>query len=285
MIHAVGNMSGKNPASVIVRSTSVLVLLTLMLFASGGLGPIHAADKGSELSLFPSSTTQITKDVELETRILRTLRQDGELGPLNLGVHVRGGVAKLSGPVPTAELKQRAIRILRHVDGVLTVSAGDLYISSSAKGRKRVAIVIQDDLPTQTRAASPPVPGGGNGIAAQADSPLLAPQKSVHQAAGPGTERQVTLLAPEMIAPPGHGPEPARLTGNPRSASPGASLAAAIEQLRRREIRYQQIRARVQGTTVYILPGETAGEDAMTFAQAVRRLPGVQHVILDSNSR
>jgi hypothetical protein len=33
------------------------------------------------------------------------------------------------------------------------------------------------------------------------------------------------------------------------------------------------------------MPGETASEDAMTFAQTVRRLPDVQQVIIDSASR
>lgn len=283
MTNTFRNLSGNDPASVHVRALRVLVFLTLMLFAFGE--PIQAGDKRFEANLPPSSASRTTKDVELETRILHALRQDAELGPLNLGVHVSGGTAKLAGPVPTAELKQRAIQIVRHTDGVFSVGAGELYISSSAKGRKRVAIVIQDDLPTQTRAASAPVPGGVNGIAAQVDGAMVAPQKSIPQAAGAGTGSQVTLLAPEMTAPAGHGPEPARLTGNSRPTSPGASLAVSIEQLRRREMRYQQIRARVQGTTVYILPGETAGEDAMTFAQAVRRLPGVQNVILDSSSR
>ncbi|HTU92940.1 MAG TPA: hypothetical protein VMF69_22860 [Gemmataceae bacterium] len=87
-----------------------------------------------------------------------------------------------------------------------------------------------------------------------------------------------------MTAPPARVPEAARLTANPHPAAPSVSIAAAIENLRKREARYQQIRARVQGTTVYIFPGDTASEDAMTFAQAVRRLPGVQHVIVDSGS-
>jgi ABC-type Fe2+-enterobactin transport system substrate-binding protein len=72
---------------------------------------------------------------------------------------------------------------------------------------------------------------------------------------------------------------------NPHPVSPAASISFALEQLRRRETRYQQIRARVQGTTVFIFPGDATSEDAMTFAQVVRRLPGIQHVILSSDSR
>jgi hypothetical protein len=99
------------------------------------------------------------------------------------------------------------------------------------------------------------------------------------------TGQQIALLAPEIAAPPTRAPEAARLTGNPRLESPSIAIAAAIQNLRRRDARYQQIRTRVEGTTVYIIAGETAGEDAMMFAQAVRRLPGVQHVIIDSSTR
>ena len=79
--------------------------------------------------------------------------------------------------------------------------------------------------------------------------------------------------------------EPARLTANPRPAAPVVSLAPAVESLRRNSPRFQQIRILVRETTVYIYPGDTSGDDVMTFAQTVRRLAGVQHVIIASGSR
>jgi hypothetical protein len=120
---------------------------------------------------------------------------------------------------------------------------------------------------------------------ADSSSPVMPLQKSAIQTPREGTGQQITLLAPEMASPPANAPEAARLTANPRPTSPAVAIAETIEQLRRRDSRYQQIRARVQGSTVYIMPGETATEDAMTFAQSVRRLPSVQHVIMDSSSR
>jgi hypothetical protein len=257
MIHTGWNMSSDNPASVDVRAVCVLVFFTLALL-------VFQPSRGAAEKPVTSLSNASAADVEIEARVRRTLRQDAQLGPLNLGVHIVGGAAKLSGPVPTAELRQRAVQIVQRVDGVLTVTDKDLYVSSSARGRKRVSIRIQDDGPTQTRAASP-----------------LSP--STAQAAPAGAGRQITLLAPEMAAPAATAPEAARLTANPRPVSPSIAIAAAIEQLRRSDARYQQIRARVSGTTVYIMPGETATEDAMTFAQTVRRLSSVQHVIMDSS--
>jgi hypothetical protein len=204
-----------------------------------------------------ADSTRAPNDIQTEALILRALRKDAQLGRLNLGVHVAGGTAKLCGPVPTAELKQRAISIVQHIEGVLTVSARDLYVSTSDQGRKRLTVLIQEERPTQTRAASVPAPPPQ----VEADRP------------------------PPKAAPPVRSGEATRLTANPRLASPAVSLAAAVEHLRQSSVRYQRIRARVQDATVYVHPGDSAVEDAMRFAQAIRRLPGVQHVVLSSGSR
>lgn len=278
MIHSICNMSGKHLAPEQIRCVGLFVFLTLVLF--GFPGGMPAADEQSGPFLL-TATNQTWKDIEIETKIRRALRQDAQLRPLNLGVHLSGGVADLSGPVPTAELKQRAIAIVQHVTGVLAVNGKDLYVSTSESSGKRLAVVIPEDRPTQTRSASPGLPSIG-----------LEPLDSKLPAR---SGQQITLLAPEMDARPSPAlPSPklgaekageARLTANPRPASPAVSISIALEQLRRRDSRYQQIRARVQDATVYVYPNGTTSEDAMTFAQAVRRLPGVQHVILSSDPR
>ena len=255
MTHTARNTSGNDRASADVRFAPTILFLSLFLL--GFPTRLPAADEPLGPFLFVSSI-RTPKDIAIEAKIRRALRQDAQLRPLNLGVHVSGGIAKLSGPVPAAELQKRAIKIAGHVDGVLTVTAKDLYISTAEPNGQRLSVRIEDDPPTQTRAASPPRPGE--------------------------TDRQITLLAPEIMAAPARVPEAARLTANPHPVSPAVSIAAAIENLRQREARYQQLRARVRDTTVYIFAGDTSTEDAMTFAQAVRRLPGVQHVILSSGS-
>lgn len=263
MMHTYWNTSS-NPASRGVRSRSLFVILTLVVLGYP-TGYVVADEEVAPL-LF-TSTTRTPKDIAIETKVRRALRQDAQLRPLNLGVHMSGGIAKLSGPVPSAELKQRAVSIVKRVDGVRDVNAKDLYLSTADQGGKQVAVLIQEDRPTQTLSASP-------------GSPALIGEKS-----GTSTQsQQVTLLAPEMTAPVARVQEEARLTANPHPAGSTVSIAAAIENVRRREARYQQIRTQVQGTTVYVFPSGTAGEDAMTFAQAVRRLPGVQHVIVESAS-
>lgn len=210
--------------------------------------------------------------MEIEIKIFRALRKDAQLKPLSLGVHMVGGVAKLSGPVPSPEVKKRVIAIAARVEGVLQVNARDLYISSAAHGSKPMTVIIPEDQPTQTRSASPRSPSSG-----QARPP---------REGGIGVpSEQITLLAPEVAPHPPRAPEPARLTTNPRPASLVHSIAPAVEHLRRRDKRFQSIRTQVRGAAVCIFPSDAPEEDAMRFAQAVRRLPGVQHVIVASGSR
>lgn len=272
-------------ASVDVRSVSVLAFLTLLWLMSPGASP--AADDSSKLFRAPSSSTRSFEDIEMETRILQALRKDAQLGSLNLGVRMSGGVAKLFGPVPTAELKARAVRIVQKMDGVTTVHTNDLYISRSADGRKRLAVVLQEERPTQTRAASPHTPSSARPSPRDPDSQLpgISPPNAAASSTPTGSGQQITLLAPEIASPPRHTPEAAQLTGNPHPPLPSVTLSAAIQNLRQRDVHFQQIRTRVEGTTVYIMPGDTASDDAMLFAQIVRRVPGVRHVIMESGSR
>lgn len=251
MTHTGWNSCGKNPASNDVRRLVSLLLLSLSLLASPAL--VWAADRR-------------VIDLEIETKARRALRNDAKLGPLNLNVHVSGGTARLSGPVPSLQHKQRVIAIVERVEGVLRVTARDLYVSSTAEGPKRLSVVIEDDRPTQTRSASPHSLSKGT-----------APQ--------PPGGQQITLLAPEVAPRPARIPEAARLTANPRPASPVSSIPTALEQLRQSDRRFRQIRTQIQGATVYIYPSDAPGEDAMLFAQAVRRVPGVQSVLVAPGSR
>jgi osmotically-inducible protein OsmY len=267
MMHTVRKTSGKKSAMAFVRCNSVLVFLFLVLLGC----PIGTYAEDEQPAPLFNSLTQTTKDIEIVARIRQALRQDAQLRSLNLSVRMSGGVASLSGPVPTLKLKKRALSIVERVEGVLTVSAKDLYISTSDRGNKTLAVVIQEDRPTQTRSASP--------------SSLSSSLGSFDSRLSMKDSQPISPRAPEKAAPAARASQAARLTAHPHPVSSSVSISIAVEQLRRRDARYQQIRARVEDTTVFVFPGDTSSEDAMTFAQAVRRLPGVQHVILSSDSR
>ena len=146
------NMSGNYPASGDVRRVSSLLLLALLVLVS------WTSVRAAEPSVRPfrlTSSTPTAHDIEIEINVLRALRKDAQLKPLNLGVRMVGGVARLSGPVPSQELKQRVLTIVGRVYGVLQVNARDLYVSTSTQGSNQMAVLIPDEQPTQTRSASP----------------------------------------------------------------------------------------------------------------------------------
>lgn len=278
MIHAAWNMSGNDPASVDVRPVSSFAFLVLILLLAS---QSQAADKPAEPKLPPSSPARITDDLQIGAKIREALVKDAELARLNLSVRVSNGTSWLSGPVPSLDLKQRAIRIVKRIEGVYTVRGEGLYVAPSVRPPKQTLVLLEDDRPTQTRSASP-----GSTRTDLPANPLPDPSsRSTGTDRADSLEGTVTLLAPEAAASPLRTREPAQLTANPRAASTVASLAPAVESLRRHSPRFQQIRTLVRESTVFIYPVDTPGEDVMRFVQAVRRLDGVQHVIVASGSR
>lgn len=283
MTHTGRNMSGSRPASNDAGRVASLLVLALSLLAAASAG--QAADQPTGPFLFTSSPKQGQKDIETEARVRRALRNDRQLTPLNLGVHLSGGIARLYGPVPSQELRQRAITIVERVEGVLKVNARDLYLSSSTQAAPRMTVQIQDEQPTQTRAASPHTLSHGTVPFPSRSEPAPPPVAAVEPRTVRPVDPAITLQAPEMAPRPARVPEPARLTANPRPAPRAVPLATAVERLRQGDARFQGIRTRVEGATVSIFPGDATVDDAMLLAQAIRRLPGVQHVILASGSR
>lgn len=89
-------------------------------------------------------------DVLQTLRANKRLQQDDVLAPLNIGIKVRGRIAVLWGPVPTAELASRAERSLRGMIELIEV--------------RNEMIVIPEDL------RDVPIP--------EAPAPLFLPEKA-----------------------------------------------------------------------------------------------------------
>jgi hypothetical protein len=243
MTYATRNPNDLPPAAPAGRCVSAFAVFVLIfLFAA----PVGAADG----------------DFELESKVHQALSRKAALKTANLFVRVQGGTATLSGAIASRELKQEAIRSAQSVEGVLTVRADGLYVSSSAQRSKPTIVIPLEDRPTQTRSASPT---------------LTPPRADAGQ--------QIVLLAPEAALLPPRPAEPARLTAHPRPAPPAVDLAPAVEALRQNNPRFQRIRTQVSEATVYIYPNKSSSDDVTSFAQAVRRLSGVQHVVIASASR
>lgn len=202
------------------------------------------------------------------THVRAALRKEERLRPLIPHVIVTNGIAHISGPVPSDDLKKRAVEIAAKVYGVFKVEAGDLYVAKVAPRPPSLTLPLEDDKPTQTQSASlSSLAGTPGALTARDPPPSSSPQR-------------VTLMAPEAVEAPTRSAEPARLTAHPRTPPPASSLSAALERLRRSDARFRTIRTEVRGTTVRVLTGTAAGEHVMDFARAIRGLPGVQRVVI-----
>lgn len=222
----------------------------------------------------------VPADFKLEIQALAALNQEATIAPLNLSVQVRNRVAHLSGAVPTAEVRRKAISIVEKIPGILEANTKKLIVTRAPRSQQRLTLPLEDEKPTETRSASP-------GALAMHDSALLMPDRP--KTAPPPIDsapRAVALLSPEAVISPPRGPQSGRLTANPRSRPNTVPLDSSINRLRQSDRHYRAIRTEVQGATVHIFTGDTPGEHVMAFARAVASIPGVERVVLkDTPSR
>lgn len=253
-----------------------VVLASLMVSAR-----VSAADKSSKPYRVSVSRLGAADDLDVEIHVRLELGKDESLK--RLSVHVAAGVAQLFGPVSSADLKKKAVAIAAGVPGVLEVRAEEVYLAKAPPVVKPLVLPLDGDRPTRTRSASPNSLSGVVETLTPRDPP---PSRPTPSAEAPTAPRRVTLMAPEAVTAPSRTSEPAVLTANPRTPPAASSIAAAVERLRQSDRRFRSIRTTVDGSTVRVFSGDIPGSQVMTFVQAIRRLPGVQHVILkDTSSR
>jgi hypothetical protein len=84
----------------VARSCATFLVLLLFAFRAGAEAPVGR---------------QEPRDLERELHARAALQRDRELVTFNLFVRVEQGVATVSGPVPSRELGERAVRVLKKV--------------------------------------------------------------------------------------------------------------------------------------------------------------------------
>ena len=187
-------------------------------------------------------------------------------------VEVRGTTAILSGKVPSAVLRQRALFLAGQVKGIAEVRGDELQV---------VAPDGVPDLPSPFIEGVPPhATLAGNYKDGRATE---EPKKA--DLPGPESPRQsVTLLAPIHVSDPPVAPSPKPIVEflPPRPLPEQPDLPSAVEALRRKEERFSRLKVGVRRKSVYLSGTVAHWDDVTDLANAVRRLPGVEAVILDS---
>ncbi len=267
MTHTSRNSNARTPASSDVRAITAFLLAGLV----GWLGPaaLRAGDNAPGPLLSPPSRKSIKNDLATAIQVKRALERDEQLAPqkLNLYVKVTSGIARLSGPVPSEEVRKRVVAAVAQVPGVLQVQSTDLYLAKPLETTRPPVLPSADEKPTRTQSASPNSASAALGtLTGRESAAAILPR--------------ITLMAPEAVSPTSPKPKPAVLTAQSRPPISPTSLAAAIEDLRRRDARFRALRTEVQGKTVCLFAGNAEGESVMVFAQALTRLPGVERVVV-----
>lgn len=235
--------------------------------------PSRRADAaGPPVAKAPDST----RDMQVAVRTRRALSEDPRLAPLNLGVRVRAGVVMLWGPVPSADLKKRAVQKLEGVRGVLQVRTEELYLAVTPNRVEPLRLPLAPEPPTHSQSASPdPVSGTLGTLTGRAPLPASPPVAHAPGSPAPNRSpprRSVSLLPPEGIATP-----PRQPTTAPDS------LAVRVERLRQAEPRFRAVRAEVRGGTVLLQAGDGEAENVMRFARQLSQVPGVERVVVASD--
>jgi hypothetical protein len=230
----------------------------------------------------PAATSRDAfRDLQLTVRVRRTLHEDDALSALNLGVGVRDGVATLWGPVPSADLIPKAVKLVAAVPGVLGVR----HELEVVVPEKKIDLFLFDpEEPLLRQSASPdPVSGSIGPLTGRDEKPGVA-----HTAAGPRSPsppavelgRPLPLIATTTRQPADAPPQ------EPAVAAPAPprpeDLTVAVRRVRGSDPRFRTLRAEVRGSTVTVSADEDRSAEAMALARLISRLPGVERVVTKS---
>jgi hypothetical protein len=230
----------------------------------------------------------VLRDTKRVLRARQALFEDPLLAPYNLSVEVRAGVATLSGALPSAELVWRAQDRVSKL-GLFNDVRSELVVDATCNSPTQLPTVAPsgpEDVLTSIANPKPRAPSeltGRNEPPARV--PVLKPPEPISPANNAATpsrplDEAVTLLPPRPIAastaPSGIGAE--ILLPRPLVAK---EPTEAVEKLRRSEVRFQSLQVSVREGVVTVR-GPASGDEMYAFAQAVRLLPGVVRVVLQS---
>lgn len=239
------------------------LLLVLALFVT--IPPAFPGDREAE---------QRDADARQKLYVRRALTEDPRLAPhtSDVWVEVRGTTAILSGKVPSAVLKQRALFLAGQVKGIADVRGDELQVVAP-DGVADLPSPFIEGVPPRGTLAGNHKDGHATEEPKKADLPEPEPPR-----------QPVTLLAPIHASDPPAASSPGPIVEilPPRPLAEQPDLSSAVEALRRKEERFGRLKVEVRRKTVYLSGTVARWDDVTDLADAVRRLPGVEAVILDS---
>jgi osmotically-inducible protein OsmY len=237
-------------------------------------------------------------DVVLARSALSALDADPQLREINLVVSVVDRVAVIGGPVPTADLANRAEDLVRRIPGITQVKnkcfvqpTQDPLLRAIA-GRigptPRTSITDLPGIVPTSRPATTgdPVPSPSENAIVMADPPgttVVAQKPVLPPPSASGILLPPVAVSPVTTPPP---PTPGVLTSVPpvpppvvAAARPG-DVQAAVDVVRKGDTRYAGLTIEHRDGMLVIAGTAARASDAWDLAQAVRRVPGVTRVVV-----
>jgi hypothetical protein len=229
--------------------------------------PLSAAEESSRP---PASALGLIRDMRLTVLARRAFQNDRVLGPLNLGVKVRDGVATVWGPVPSPAAARQAVARLEAINGIYEVKS-EMHVRRPTEKPLLAELGIPARAPTRIDVAKPDDRTGS--IRPPPREPIVA----AGDAQRPGKPGNLPELRSVPMLPQ---PPPRRDTTTSRPAP--VPLSVAVQRVRSSELRYRAIPVEVHGNVVIVRRTGAADEDVTALAQALRRVRGVAEVIVTS---
>lgn len=229
-------------------------------------------------------------DAELTRSVQAVLAADSKLSARSLIVSVVDGVAVIGGPVASADestrigqllrvvpgltdvkisvwvpaiedpLKKQVVDRLRGVSGVSEASTPNRLVSKEPRPAARITVQRYEPPPPEFALLNDPLPKSPVELKRSdaAYSPLPAPVP----AAPPGPPQYPTIPPPAV------------------PIQPAQDVASAIEELRRADPRYAGLSVQMQAGFVTIRGQVVNAEDSWDFIASVRKVPGVERVLI-----
>ncbi|MCK7593238.1 BON domain-containing protein [Pseudomarimonas salicorniae] len=129
------SLADKSAAETLARSVDGVTGVTnlIVVAAEGTVARTEAnsATASGEVRKGAKTAAEATEDGWLTTKVKTQLLADDDIKGLDIDVDTKGNVVHLSGVVPTAEMRARAIATAERTEGVVSVDASRLVVRGS----------------------------------------------------------------------------------------------------------------------------------------------------------